>query len=521
VSGLQQVHVRVNDASTGKPTPCRVRFTDAEGKYYAPYGRLTEFATSRGVDVGGNLKPNALTAGNKILPSPFAYIDGSCEIALPVGAIHVTICKGPEYISQEQQIQLAAGKLALRFTLERWSDIRQQAWHPGDCRCHFLSPHAALLEGAAEDLAVVNLLACTATILDDHEGWTDEPTSRLAYSNLLAFSGQQPALERPGCMVVVNTHNRHPPLGALALLNCHRVVYPLTAGGAGFNNWTLADWCDQCHRKHGLVIWTETDFSQPDRKIYRESLADLILGKVDAVAVERFGYLDQQHPWLFDWYGLLNCGFRVPLVGASAKDSNYVALGGVRTYARLQADQPLTYQHWIEAVRAGRTFASNAPLLLLEVDGQDPGSTIHLTEERPVRVRAQARSLVPFEHLEVVVNGEVVASQAPSGEPAAATLEAEIQAPAGGWLAARCWGRAWLPGFFVGQRVYAHTSPIYLRHADLPVPVDAEAVQMFCGHLDAALEWVQTQGRYENDAQRERLAGIFQEARRILASRAA
>ena len=40
---LQTVHVRVNDA-TGQPTPVRVRFTDDDGVYYAPLGRLTDFA---------------------------------------------------------------------------------------------------------------------------------------------------------------------------------------------------------------------------------------------------------------------------------------------------------------------------------------------------------------------------------------------------------------------------------------------------------------------------------------------
>src|SRR5206468_16490 len=67
---LQTVHVRVNDAATGKPTPCRVRFTDAQGTYYAPFGRLTGFSTARGQDVGGNVQ----TAGKA-----FAYMDGSCE----------------------------------------------------------------------------------------------------------------------------------------------------------------------------------------------------------------------------------------------------------------------------------------------------------------------------------------------------------------------------------------------------------------------------------------------------------
>src|SRR5581483_5986386 len=111
---MHTVHVRVNDAATGKPTPCRVRFTDAEGRYYAPFGRLTEFATAYGVDVGGNV----LVDGKK-----YAYIDGSCEIALPPGKINIDVHKGPEYTPLHIEHELLAGKLSLRLTLERWINL--------------------------------------------------------------------------------------------------------------------------------------------------------------------------------------------------------------------------------------------------------------------------------------------------------------------------------------------------------------------------------------------------------------
>ena len=55
MAGLHTVHVRVNDAGTGQPTPVRIRLTDAAGNYYPPLGRLAQFATGRGQDVGGNL----------------------------------------------------------------------------------------------------------------------------------------------------------------------------------------------------------------------------------------------------------------------------------------------------------------------------------------------------------------------------------------------------------------------------------------------------------------------------------
>src|SRR5262249_36007588 len=175
------------------------------------------------VDVGGNIL---------IGSEPHAYIDGTCEINLPSGPISVLISKGPEYRPLQKDLVLSAGKLALRFELERWIDLRAERWYSGDTRSHFLTPHGALLEGAAEDVAVVNLLAWECLIFG-------EGKQHRAIPNILAFRGQRPALEVPGHMVVVNTMNLHGDLGRLLLLNCHRVVYPLTFGGPdGWDNWT-------------------------------------------------------------------------------------------------------------------------------------------------------------------------------------------------------------------------------------------------------------------------------------------
>ncbi|HEX5269488.1 MAG TPA: hypothetical protein VFW33_03325, partial [Gemmataceae bacterium] len=391
-AGLHTVHLRVNDAATGQPTPVRVRLTDAAGNYYPPLGRLAHFATGRGQAVGGNLLLGA---------KQYAYIDGACEVPLPAGPIRAELWKGPEYRPQTVETQLAAGKLALRLSVGRWTDLREQGWYSGDTRAHYLSPAAALLEGAAEDLAVVNVLAFADRVKDQFGAAVP------AIPNILDFSGQKPALERPGHLVVVNTHNIHPVLGSLGLLNAHRVVYPVSFGGPdGADDWTLFDWCGQCHRKAGLVVWTRAWHEAKDFPL-GEPLADLVLGHVDAFEIDF--YEDSPFDVLSDWYDLLNCGFRVPLVGASGKDNNGVPLGAMRTYARLPPGEALTYKGWIEAVRRGDTFVTNGPLLSLSRRPVVPG--------QPVGVRAEARSVVPFEQLELVADGEVIATAAPSGDP--------------------------------------------------------------------------------------------------------
>lgn len=502
---LQQVHVRVNDAATGKPTPVRIRFTDAEGNHYAPHGRLVDFAAAPNVAVGGNVH---------IGVKPHAYIDGACEIALPPGLLHVQIDKGPEYQPVRTEVNLAAGKLALRFEIARWIDLRAQGWYSGDMRVHFIDPHAALLEAQAEDVAVVNLLIKETQVPGPfHNTFTALP-------NLLAFSGQQFALAVPGHGVAVNTLNRHPELGALGLLHCHRVVYPLSFGGSkGSDDWTLADWCDQCHRKKGLVVWTGPKDSTASKMNCGEPLADLILGKVDAFEMDFWE--DSPYDLLADYYTLLDAGLAVPLVGASGKDSNGTALGVMRTYAHLMPGAELTYGSWIEAVRAGRTFVSNGPLLFMTVNEQEPSSVLEAHAGANLQVRAEARSRLPFEQLEIVWNGKVIATAtADCDATCQASVTLEHPVAEGGWLAARCRGSHQVLDRPANQRIFAHTSPCYIRCPERPATASADAIKHLVAELDGMLDWVARRARCSTSEQRERLRQIFEAARAELAKRA-
>jgi hypothetical protein len=505
VSGeLHTVHLRINDAATGQPTPVRLRVTGPDGKYYAPFGRLTQFATGWGQDVGGNLMLDG---------KAYAYIDGACEIALPAGRLLVEATKGPEFVPVRQEVDLTPGKLALRFNVERWIDLRKEGWHSGDCRAHFLTPHAALLEGAAEDLAIVNLLIeeCRLPSFDEE---TDAFRGLApAIPNIVAFSGQRPVLEIPGHLVAANSHNRHALLGSVSLLNCHRPVYPLRCDDAeGWDDWTLADWCDQCHRKGGLVIWTETDWSNYR---YGERFADLVLGKIDALELDLPGGPGEGE--LYDqsgvWQECLNSGFRIPLVGSSGKYSNSQVLGSVRTYAQTGSDEQLTYGKWIEAIRAGRTVVTSGPLIRFTVNGLPPGSTVHLTENATLHVRADVHSPVAYEYLEIVSGGEVVKSVNPNVHTDEAHLEFELALSASTWLAARCRGRAqaqpdslkWL----------ALTSPVYVEHARRPPRPTVRFLNWFRIYLAT----MRDRGHTAEHRQAARLARILDAAEAAVAER--
>ncbi|HEY7154473.1 MAG TPA: CehA/McbA family metallohydrolase [Gemmataceae bacterium] len=486
------VHVRVSDAATGQPTPVRIRLVDAAGVCRVPFGRLAEFAAGPGEDVGGQVQ-----LGGDV----FAYIDGICEVRLPPGPVRVEVHKGPEYLPLRREVVLGPGKISLRLAIERWLNPRSEGWYSGDCRAHELSPHAARLEGAAEGLDVVNLLA------------RDRPPHgerRAAFVNLLAFSGTRPALEGSP-QVVVNTYNTHPVLGTVALLNSHRPVYPLRFGAPdGLDDWSVSDWCDQCHRKKGLVVWPDEPRLTPEHP-QGEALATLLLGKIDAFEICHLN--DPQPRALDDWYRLLACGQRMPLVGASGKDRNTTVLGAVRTYARLEPEQEFSYGAWIEALRAGRTFVTDGPLLSLTVDGHGIGSVLALPGSKAVRVCAEARSATPFGRLELLCNGEIIAEREPDSDRRTARIEADVPVDSGGWLAARCRGDE------SDSRVRAHTSPVYLAVEGRPPRPNADTIAPLLAVLDAMLAWAQRDARCGNEHQREQLMEIYQAARQELLGR--
>ncbi|MBP3957314.1 hypothetical protein J8F10_18880 [Gemmata sp. G18] len=319
---MLNVHLRINAATTNRPVPVRVRITGPDGTHYAPLGRSAEFAGGRNEDVGGHLR---------IGRERWFYIDGACEVPLPAGVpLRVQAAKGPEWTPLDAPVTLGAGQISLRFTIERWIDTRAEGWVTFDARSHFLPPHAALLEARAEDLTSVNVLATPIPVLAmDANTYTTTP-------NLLAFSGQVPALERDGHAVIVNTFNTHPVLGKVSLLNSHRPVFPLTFGGEDSDDWGICDWCDQCHRKGGLVVWVDA-FEPTGGVTGGEALVAAILGKIDAIEVCAKPRKSPLMPWV---YRLWDAGVMVPLVGASGKDSNAVPLGAMRTYAREQSPPP-------------------------------------------------------------------------------------------------------------------------------------------------------------------------------------
>lgn len=522
------VHLRSTDAQTQRPTAARVSVTGPGGQAFAPLGRFVDFPVGINEAVGAGL----WTGGTE----KWFPVDGGCEIKLPAGVpLRVRATKGPEYVPLDQEVTLGAGQMAVRLAVTRWIDLPSQGWQSADGRAHFLTPHAARLEAEAEGLELVNLLA-TEQFVPGQDGKL-YPVA----TNLDAFGGQSPTLGP----VVVNTFNAHPALGKLALLNSHRPVFPLTFGEDS-DDWSLVDWCRQCHRKKGLVVWCD-----PFQKLWGEALVALILGEVDAVE------LDSVPRWQA-YYKLLDAGFPVPVVGASGKQTNRIPLGAVRTYARFsplpagervavrpgegqaatapeltsgesrlaphparKASPPsprrgegneAAYAAWIDAVRAGRTYATSGPIVDFTVYGSGPGDTVELPSPGLIGVRAVAESIVPFDRIELVRNSDVIATVAAThSDRYSASIDESFPFAESSWLAARCVGPAGSI-FYPTAPTFAHTSPAVVRVGGAPLPRRPAAVAFLRSEVEKVKDWASTVGRYADPKWQTQLLARCDEA---------
>jgi hypothetical protein len=88
------------------------------------------------------------------------------------------------------------------------------------------------------------------------------------------------------------------------------------------------------------------------------------------------------------FYRYLNAGLRVPF----STGTDWFMYDFSRCYARVEGE--LTPETWLAALRAGRTFITNGPLLEFRVNDSGLGDTIALDQPASSRRLLRVRSMV-------------------------------------------------------------------------------------------------------------------------------
>jgi hypothetical protein len=487
------VEVEIVDRTTGQLVPGRVRFTAGDGRYLPPVGHRDEVNPGFFEDTGGDLVLGS---------SAYAYVPGRFSIELPVGAVDVEVVGGFDRAPHRARLEVDPSTDRLELPLDRTVDLHAGRWVTADTHVHFLAPSTALLQAAAEDVDLVNVLATQ---------WGDLFTNvtDLPWGSMADPSGRR--------IVVVGTENRQNVLGHLALLGAHRPVQPFASGGppegrmAGQLTVLLADWADRCRAAGGLVV--AAHFPLP----YAEIAADIVAGKIDALETQALAPgLDD--PSMLEWYRYLNLGYRLPLVAGTDKMSAEIPIGAVRTYGHLLTDEALTFDSWAAAVRAGRTFVTSGPILELAVDGHEPGDVIRLGSGRRLEVAMRARAAQPvIAELELVVNGHVVAATGAAGSTEL-NLRETVEIRAGSWIAARSRSRNEIVSAFATSMA-AHTSPVYVEVKDRPMVPPADDMEVVAQVIEGARTWVAELAAVADSGERARMVRFFDDSLETLRRR--
>lgn len=490
--GKQWVHVHVTDADTGRQVGCRVHFRSPQGAYFAPHGHQADVNIAWFEDLGGDCK---------VRGTPYAYIDGKCQIELPIGPVYVEVVRGFEYTPVREIVHIKPGQRDLSLRIGRAMDMKQRGYYSGDTHVHFLTAQSSHLEAAAEDLNVTNLLVSQ---------W-----GRL-FTSWEEFTGGLAPTSSDDYKIWVSQENRQHVLGHISLLGLKDMVAPICTGGpqedwiGGEIQVLMADWAEQCRRQGGLVIMPHMPV--PDF----ENAANIVMGHADGAEMcwvwqgEEIGQGEK------GYYRWLNAGNKLPIVGGTDKMSNGRVLGGSRTYAKLRDGEAFTFENWAQGIRSGNTFASTGAMIDLRIDGAVMGDEVNLPGNGgKVEVVATAESIWPLTAVELIVNGERSAREYADGDRRQVAVRFELDVSKPCWVAARTWGEYATDA----GPVMAHSSPIYITVGGKRPFVESDGEYLMT-HMEGGIAWAQQIGVFKDENVRSRLIALFNEAREEIKRRA-
>ncbi len=499
----------------GKATPARISVTDASGKFFAP--RDAWISGADGYD----------RKESEFEPHYFPS-DGKAAIEAPVGRIHVEVMKGFEFALERRDVDVSAGGAA-HVTVKLRSigkPTQEDHWVSSDLHVHMNyggeyrnAPGHLVLQAEAENLGIVNNL-----IVNKEQRIPD-----------IAYSGKQvdPA-SNARAMVVHGQEFHTTQWGHLGLLNIRDgILLPGYAGYPGTAANSLlpmdADVADMAHA-HGALVGIAHPFDEDPATVPRtqedapeELAADVALGKLDYLEVVGF---NDYRATAGVWCRLLDLGFRLPAGAGTDAMANFASLRGPvgmdRVYARVP-NGPVKIEAFMDALKSGKTVATNGPLLDFSLGSEKIGGEVKLEGAKNITFSASLRSIVPLDRWELVCYGAKVAlgssrqyfvqdlkmNVARDGGEARGVVAIEKS----GWCLVRASSdKSEYP--ILDNYVYATTSPIYVTVGGKK-PGSREDAEYFIAWMDRTMAMASKYAYWNSEDEKEVASKRLKAAREI------
>lgn len=506
------LRLRVLDGN-GTAMPARVSVFDSSGKSYAP-------------DTAWRHADEAFVRSERGFEYGYFHANGACSLTLPAGRYIVEASRGPEYAIARRELRVEPDRTTEEaLVLDRLADMPARGWWSGDLHVHMNyggayrnTPAHLKFQAQAEGLHVVeNLVVNKEQRIPDIGYFQTTPD---------AVSDSQ--------FILMHAEEFHTSFwGHTALLGLEQhLLLPNYAGYANTAASSLvptnAEVFDLAHAQGGLTGYVHPFDVRPDPFDLKEPLRyalpiDVALGKLDYLEV--MGFSDHLITSEI-WYRLLNCGFRIPAGAGTDAFPNFASLRGpaglLRVFARIGTR--LDHGLFLAAIRQGRTFVTNAPLVEFTLERSAPaapgeaslpaeiGDELRLTAGRhQLHARVGLKSHTPIDRLEIVRNGAVVASVPLAGDRRQAQTRVPLDVDQSGWYIVRAYAdgpRAPVLDLYP----FATTSPIYVTVADRPVRSRQDA-EFFLKWIDRVREEVDAHTGWNTVAERGSVLDLIAKAR--------
>ena len=450
-------------------------------------------------------------------------------VFLPPGEYAVELSRGPEYLVETFPLTVKnePSEQSARFELRRWIHPAKRQWFSGDHHVHAagcahyesptegVTPQDMLRHILGEDLNV-------GCVLSWGPCW---------YSQKKYFDGKVSALSRPDYLMRYDVEVSGFPsshAGHLCLLRLTEDDYEGTTQIEEWPSWTqpILAWG---RKQGGIVGYSHSgwgialpDINEQGERVpvmkgrAADRLPDYAMPPFDGIGANEYivtaandvcdfiSAVDTPAVWELNiWYHTLNCGLRSRISGETDFPCIYgdkVGLG--RIYVKLPADERLTYDTWVQGLKAGRSYCGDglSHLLDFQVNGLGVGelpsgskkeqdaSVLKLAAPGKVKVTFDAAALLaekstpeteairtrrldqkPYWHLErcripgtrevpveLIVNGLPVAKKnlAADGHLEAMTFDVELKQSS--WVAVRIFPSV-------------HTNPVFVEIGGQPI----------------------------------------------------
>ena len=445
-------------------------------------------ATVLGADGRGHAPRGAFRRIVSYTETHYFHAAGEFTVELPPGAATVRLKRGVEFRPWEREVTIRSGEEShLEAELERFADLGADGWMSGDTHVHDLhagdlriTPADLVAQAEAEAVEVIHAL-----IHVDGSRTMGDPARFVA--------GRHPASTETVFLRYGQEYRM--PFGHRTFLNPERLFYPLATGVRGTAREApfppLFEYIRRLRAEQGdqvvagmphpyfayLAEGVRFDGASPS-----EIPLDAALGVADFFDINCIPSSETGSAAIYA--RLLNAGFRLAAAGGSdtfSDTSRDPPLGTGRTYVRLP--EGAGPEDWPLALRAGRSFSTNGPLLELDVDGHGMGDEMGRPGPARLPVRARAVSAVPMERLTVLVNGEVwrettgdPAADPVAGSPFELEVSGELELHDSAWIAVRAEGprSVWT----TDSSLFAHSTPVYVLIDGRDIVVEADRLYL-------------------------------------------